>query len=122
MKLNVLQNHIKTILVDEMEQGLKPKERTHATVLGVCSQIGRVKDGKLYFEVMSETYGIAQCNENINVLVDLLCRSGCLSEAEEVLCSISSPVGIIGLTSFLAACRTYGNVELGTKFFSMSPQ
>ncbi|OVA17582.1 Pentatricopeptide repeat [Macleaya cordata] len=80
-------------------------------VLSACSHSGLVDLGCMYFESMSEKYGIEPKMEHYGCLVDLLGRAGRFDEAMEIVESIEADIVLLGTLAF--ACRIHGNVELG---------
>lgn len=96
-----------------IKEGLEPDHVTFTHLLNACSHSGFVKEGKYYFKIMSEVYGIVPRLDHYSCMVDLLGRSGLLNDAYELI--IHMPMepnsGVWG--ALLGACRVYGNIELG---------
>ncbi|KAK4751324.1 hypothetical protein SAY87_004806 [Trapa incisa] len=102
-------------LYNEMKvKGIRPDGATFTSILTACSHSGLVQEGLCVFKSMYEEHGLHPQEEHYSCLVDLLCRSGKLAEACEVLRSIplldesSSAKG-----SLLAACRVYADQKRG---------
>lgn len=103
---------------DMVSNRTQPTETTFVAVLTACTHARLVKEGLKLFEQMSADYGIEPQLEHYACLVDLMARAGMLKEAERF---IEEKMG--GLSkgdanvwgSLLAACRTYGNVEVGNR-------
>ena len=77
-----------------------------------------VEEGREFFGSMSKVYQIEPKLEHYSCLIDLLGRAGLLAEVEKLIDDIPSGdneiiVPLYG--SFLSACRTYGNVEMGER-------
>ena len=96
-----------------IKEGLEPDHVTFTHLLNACSHSGFVKEGKYYFKIMSEVYGIEPRLDHYSCTVDLLGRSGLLNDAYELI--IHMPMepnsGVWG--ALIGACRVYGNFELG---------
>ncbi|OWM85426.1 hypothetical protein CDL15_Pgr019050 [Punica granatum] len=96
-----------------MTEGVKPNEVTFVAVLSACSHSGLLKEGKEYFKLMKEVYGIKPGVEHFTCMVDLYGRRGRLDEIKQFICQN----GISNVTSvwksFLSSCRFHRNVELG---------
>lgn len=100
-------------LKDMQSQGLKPNGGTLTSILVACGHGGQIRVGTRYFYSMQKDYGITPNNEHFNSMADLLCRTGCLKEAEFLLQTMPLCIDNSGWTSLLAACRMYGNTKLG---------
>ena len=73
-------------LFKEMKMaGLRPDGETVSAVLEACASAGAVEEGLMLFEEMEHEYGIAPGVEHYLELVDVLGKSGHLSEAEEFI-------------------------------------
>lgn len=103
----------------------KPNEITFASVLSACSHSGLIEEGFEIYECMKTEYGIDQRMEHFACMVDLLCRSGRLEEAEafiEKMPVIPAP-DVWG--ALLGACALFKNVEIAeraaTKLSTLEP-
>ncbi|KAL0557559.1 hypothetical protein IC582_006105 [Cucumis melo] len=96
-----------------VNEGLEPDHVTFTHLLSACSHSGLVNEGKSYFNVMSEVYGIEPRVDHYSCMVDLLGRCGLLNDAYEVIRNMPMEpnAGVWG--ALLGACRVHGNVELG---------
>ncbi|KAL5780789.1 hypothetical protein ACOSQ2_011526 [Xanthoceras sorbifolium] len=105
--------------------GLVPDHVTFTHLLSACGHSGLVNEGKNYFNVMSEIYGVAPRLDHYSCMVDLLGRSGHLNDAYEMIkqMPMEPNSGVWG--ALLGACRVYGNTELGTevaeRLFALEP-
>lgn len=73
-------------IFDEMiKKGIKPDYISFIGVLFACSHTGLVDEGRTYFTLMTEDYGIKAGIEHSNCMVDLLGRAGLLEEAESLI-------------------------------------
>ncbi|KAJ0981660.1 hypothetical protein J5N97_009915 [Dioscorea zingiberensis] len=93
--------------------GVVPDSIAFIGVLSACSHAGLIEEGKHYFHLMTEVYGISPTSEHCGCMVDLFARQGLLREAKDFIDGIyisSNGVAIWG--ALLGACSIYGNVEL----------
>ncbi|XP_030531751.1 pentatricopeptide repeat-containing protein At1g08070, chloroplastic-like [Rhodamnia argentea] len=94
-------------------ENLKPDGVTFLGILCACCHEGLVDEGKRYFRIMKEEFGLCPGLEHYGCMVDLLGQAGLFSET---LCIIQKmdlkPDPIIWRT-LLGACRTHRNVPLG---------
>ncbi|KAJ6793713.1 pentatricopeptide repeat-containing protein-like [Iris pallida] len=97
------------------EAGIEPDGVTLVGVLSACSHIGLVKEGWDYFKSMTEEYGLEKSLSHYACVVDLLGRSGQVSEAEKLIAD--APFGSKALLwrTLLGACSLHGNVEDGNR-------
>ncbi|RVX08761.1 putative pentatricopeptide repeat-containing protein, mitochondrial [Vitis vinifera] len=73
-------------LFDQMvKTGVRPNHVTFTCVLSACSHSGLLKEGKRYFQLMTEEFVIARKLSNYACMVDLLGRAGQLSEAVDLI-------------------------------------
>ncbi|GKC38633.1 pentatricopeptide repeat-containing protein, partial [Tanacetum coccineum] len=82
-------------------------------VISACSHSGFVEPGRWYFSNLLPRYGIKPRIRHYGCMIDLLGRSGCISEAQELLKQMPFEPNAAIWGSLLAASRLYGNVELG---------
>ncbi|XP_065875237.1 pentatricopeptide repeat-containing protein At1g03540 [Euphorbia lathyris] len=86
-----------------------PDYITFVGVLFACSHAGLVDEGRKYFLLMTEEYGIEPGIEHYNCIVDLLGRAGLLEEAENLIesahCRDKSSIWAV----LLGACATDTN-------------
>ncbi|KAF2616389.1 hypothetical protein F2Q68_00041175 [Brassica cretica] len=68
-----------------MEAGVKPNEVTYVAILSACSHVGLVAEGWRHFKSMYEDHKIKPKMEHYACMVDLLCRSGLLTDAFEFI-------------------------------------
>eukprot|EP00250_Pteridium_aquilinum_P020309 c24780_g1_i4 orf=665-3196(+) len=105
-------------LFDRMkEEGVQPDQITYLSVLTACSHAGLVDKGRFYFDALGEECGIAATIKHYNCMVDLLGRAGELKEALTMLQNMPSPPDLVAWGTLLAACRRWGNVEIGRQAF-----
>ncbi|XP_076928145.1 pentatricopeptide repeat-containing protein At4g39952, mitochondrial-like [Bidens hawaiensis] len=102
----------------EMESSnVKPNELSFLAVLSACNHSGLVEEGKYLYGRMVDYYCLKPSLKHYTCMVDLLGRSGYLSEAENLV--LSMPVGMVpdgGLWgALLSACKTHNNPEMGIR-------
>ncbi|GAB2271662.1 hypothetical protein Dimus_006492 [Dionaea muscipula] len=96
--------------------GVVPDSVTFVGLLFACSHAGLVQVGKSYFQAMFKVYGIKPGLEHFSCMIDLLARSGEMSDAEELLNLMPMNPGSNIWKSILAGCRVHhGNVCLAEK-------
>ncbi|XP_058106120.1 pentatricopeptide repeat-containing protein At3g22690-like [Magnolia sinica] len=105
--------HALNLFNQMMQEGVQPDGITFIGVLSACSHGGFVDEGRHYFNLMTQVYGISPKTEHYSCMVDLFGRCGLLSEVEDFMKNIptnSNGEAIWG--ALLGACRIHGNVEL----------
>ncbi|KAL6861763.1 hypothetical protein ACP4OV_017463 [Aristida adscensionis] len=96
-----------------LEERIHPNEVSFLCVLGACSHAGLVEDGRRYFFLMKERYGIEPNARHYSCIVDVLGRAGLLDEAFAIVSSMRCQPSAIVWRTLLGACRNHGNVVLG---------
>ncbi|KAJ4881279.1 Pentatricopeptide repeat-containing protein [Raphanus sativus] len=103
----------------EMENGgVRLDDITFVSVLTACNHGGFVGEGRGVFYSMSNVHKIRPKSEHYSCMIDLLCRAGCLEEAEELIDKMrdgSDKTLVPVYCSLLSAARNYGNVELAER-------
>jgi pentatricopeptide repeat protein len=102
-------------------EAIEPDAISFAVVLGACGRKGLLDESKMYFDAMSESYGIAPAIEHHTCLVDLLSRVGRLQEALLLVRKLP-PLAARGEDSgiwhaLLSVCARLGSSELGRLAF-----
>ncbi|WCJ28701.1 Pentatricopeptide repeat (PPR) superfamily protein [Euphorbia peplus] len=95
------------------EEGFRPNEVTFLGVLTACSHGGLVAEAVSCFEKMVQVYGFSPKIEHYGCIIDLLGRAGLLEEAYDLIKRMPITSDATAWRALLAACRIYGNVELG---------
>ncbi|KAL5747441.1 hypothetical protein ACOSP7_024444 [Xanthoceras sorbifolium] len=95
------------------KEGNRPDSVTFAGVLSACSHNGLVEEGYFHFNSMVKDYGIEPNNRHYACMVDLLGRSGRLTEAEKFIKSMPIEPDALVWGTLLAACKVHGDIELG---------
>ncbi|CAN6899828.1 unnamed protein product [Brassica oleracea] len=98
----------------EMENvGVRLDDITFVAVLTACNHGGFVAEGRRVFYSM-----IQPKTEHYSCMIDLLCRAGCLDEAEELIDNMrneSDETLVPVYCSLLSAARNYGNLEVAER-------
>ncbi|KAJ3678304.1 hypothetical protein LUZ60_002107 [Juncus effusus] len=103
-------------LFDEMSLNrIKPNEVTFVGLIYACSHAGLVQKGRELFDSMIRDYGIKPKLQHYTCLLDLLTRSGHLSEALDIIttmpCLPDEPTWCV----LLSACNKYKDLEIGIR-------
>lgn len=98
-------------LFSEMQRVLLPNGVTLVAVLTACSHSGLVDEGLNIFNNMKNNFDIEPGVEHYGCLVDLLCRSGRLVEAKDVIEKMPMKPSRNIWGAMLSACRAHGDME-----------
>ncbi|XP_052182449.1 pentatricopeptide repeat-containing protein At1g11290, chloroplastic [Diospyros lotus] len=114
-------------LFNEMRQGpIKPNDITFLCIISACSHSGLVEEGRSYFRIMKETYGLDPSMDHYGAMVDLLGRSGHLNEAWDFIQDMPVEPAINVYGAMLGACKIHKNVDYGEKaagkLFELDPE
>ncbi|CAO2205399.1 unnamed protein product [Urochloa humidicola] len=90
-----------------------PDEVTFIGVLTACTHAGLVDKGREFFLSMIHSYKIAPNVVHYGCLIDLLGRSGKITEALETIDQMPMTPNSAILGTLLAACRVHGNLDIG---------
>jgi pentatricopeptide repeat protein len=96
-----------------VKEGFCPTNVTFVGVLNACSRSGLVDEGRWYFRLMSETYGIEPEMEHYRCMVDLLGRAGLVQEAINLIEGMRITPDPVLWGTILSACKRHGLVDLG---------
>ncbi|XP_056175088.1 pentatricopeptide repeat-containing protein At3g62890-like [Syzygium oleosum] len=94
-------------------ENLKPDGVTFLGILCACCHEGLVDEGKRYFRIMKEEFGLRPGLEHYGCMVDLLGQTGLFSEALHLIQNMDLKPDPIIWRTLLGACRTHRNVPLG---------
>lgn len=95
------------------EEKLLPNSITFVGVLTACNHRGLVDEGRRYFDTMVNEYKIEPVLQHYGCLIDLLARNGLISEALDVLSSMTmKPDKVIWRSLLDACCKRSINIEL----------
>lgn len=104
---------------------VKPDRITYVGVLSACAHAGFVDQGKRYYQQMQDMHGIVPEMSHYACMIDLLARSGLLSEAQEFIQQMPVEPDAIAWGSLLSACRMHKNADLAElaaeKLLSVDP-
>ncbi|WOL09674.1 hypothetical protein Cni_G18427 [Canna indica] len=101
-------------LFEQMQNsGIKPDSIAFVSVISACSHAGLMNDGKYYFNYMTECYHLVPRIEHYACMVDLLGRSGNISEAYDFIMKMPIKPNETIWGALLGACRVYSNMEIG---------
>lgn len=113
-------------LFSNMQPETKPNDVTFISVLTACSHSGFVDEGLKIFHNMKKVYSIEPGVEHYGCLVDLLCRSGRLLDAIDVIENMPMEPSQSVWGAVLSACRTQGNMKLAeralTELLKLEPE
>ncbi|KAK3419529.1 hypothetical protein EUGRSUZ_G00084, partial [Eucalyptus grandis] len=101
-----------------LSEGLQPASVTFVGVLNACSRSGLVREGRQYYKLMTEKYGIEPEMEHYGCMVDLLARAGHIYEAIDLIENMNVSADPVLWATLLGACKVHGLVELGEKIGS----
>ncbi|KAL2468172.1 Pentatricopeptide repeat-containing protein [Forsythia ovata] len=108
-------NYAITLFHRMEEEGFRPNKVTFLAVLSSCSHGGLVTEGVISFRKMVEIYGLMPEVEHYGCIIDLLGRAGLLEDAYELIKRLPNEGDATAWRALLAACRVYGNVDLGER-------
>nr|GEV73203.1 pentatricopeptide repeat-containing protein At4g21065-like [Tanacetum cinerariifolium] len=95
-----------------VQEGLKPNHVTFANLLSACSHSGLTDEGRSYFNIMKQEYGIEPDMEQYACMVDLIARSGNLSGTLEFIENMPFEPNAAIWGSLLGASRIHLNIEM----------
>jgi len=94
-------------------RNITPDEVTFTSILTACSHSGLVEEGLQIFGIMMKECAIVPNEVHYSCIVDLLSRAGRLTEAYNLVKSMSSTHSSAAMSALLSACRLYGDTEIG---------
>ncbi|CAA6667806.1 unnamed protein product [Spirodela intermedia] len=98
---------------DQMiKSGVAPNEVTFIVLLGACSHSGLVREGRFFFNAMTEVYGLSPRIEHYGCMVDLLCRAELLEEAFDLIKAMPMEADALIWCSILGVCRAPGGNQI----------
>ncbi|KAI5059667.1 hypothetical protein GOP47_0025986, partial [Adiantum capillus-veneris] len=89
------------------QEGIFPDAITFVNVLNACSHSGLLDEGQMYFDDMTEKYGIAPNKEHYTCMVDLFGRARLFEKAMGVIMMMSSSDHLPAWFALLGACRDW---------------
>ncbi|ONH99244.1 hypothetical protein PRUPE_6G020300 [Prunus persica] len=94
------------------EGGVQANEVTLTCVLSACSHSGYVEKGLKIFRSMKGSHGVEASKEHYACVVDLLCRSGKMVEAYELVREMPVEVTESIVGAFFNGCKVHGRRDL----------
>lgn len=94
------------------EAGVRPNYVTFIGVLSACVHGGAVREGRFYFDMMKNVYGIAPQLQHYGCMVDLLGRAGLLEDARRMVEQMPMKPNSVVWGCLMGACEKYGNVDM----------
>ncbi|KAK1436613.1 hypothetical protein QVD17_02395 [Tagetes erecta] len=109
-----------------VHEGITPNHVTFTNLLSACSHSGLITQGKDLFKLMKQKYAMEPDMEQYACMVDLMARSGQLSETLEFIENMPFQPNAAIWGSLLGACRIHLNLEMAeiaAKFlFELEPE
>ncbi|KAK4373226.1 hypothetical protein RND71_008610 [Anisodus tanguticus] len=108
-----------------LKEKVQPNSATLNCMLSVCSQVRKLEKAWQVFSFLINDFGLTPTLKQLNIMVDLLARSGRLDEARELLELIPEPSASV-FASLLAAsehfsCAAMGE-EMAKKLSELEPE
>lgn len=103
------------IFEDMQLENVKPNHATFIAVLRACGHMGLVEQGMHYFHSMLHDYGLDPQLEHYSCLVDIMGRSGQVSNALELIEGMPFEADAVIWRTLLSICKIHGNVEVAEK-------
>ncbi|KAM7277460.1 hypothetical protein ACFE04_019326 [Oxalis oulophora] len=91
---------------------VEPNAITFVGILSACAHTGLWQEGLNYFESMRKQYHIEPEIEHYGCLVDILGRTGRVSQAMDVITDMPLKADAKIWGSLLSSCRSYPNLEI----------
>ncbi|XP_020582073.1 LOW QUALITY PROTEIN: putative pentatricopeptide repeat-containing protein At1g56570 [Phalaenopsis equestris] len=106
--------------------GIQPDSILFMGVISACSHAGLVEEGLNFFNLMERMYGVHPDKEVYGCVIDLLGRSGRLTEASELIAKMPFEPDESLWGALLGACKMHSNVNLGSivarKILNLKPK
>ncbi|EFJ34238.1 hypothetical protein SELMODRAFT_71785, partial [Selaginella moellendorffii] len=96
-------------------KNVTPDQIAFTSILAACSHAGFVEQCCALFESMVVDHGVEATREHYSCVVDMLCRSGRLGDAEGLIEAMPVAADEISWGSLLAACRIDRDVQRGSR-------
>uniref|UniRef100_A0ACD5XE95 Uncharacterized protein n=1 Tax=Avena sativa TaxID=4498 RepID=A0ACD5XE95_AVESA len=107
------------LFLDMKNRACEPDAVTFICLISACSHSGLVTEGKRWFHMMEQRYGITPRMEHYIGMVDLLARGGFLDEAYQFIQSMPLKADVRVWGALLGACRVHKNIDLGKQVARM---
>ncbi|CAN4082420.1 unnamed protein product [Withania somnifera] len=99
----------------EQTKTIAPNELLMLAILFACSHSGLVDKGLHYFNSMEKVYNIMPNGRHYTCVVDMLSRSGRLSEAEKFILDMPCEPEVQAWAALLSGCKTYRNERMAER-------
>ncbi|XP_019158765.1 PREDICTED: pentatricopeptide repeat-containing protein At4g02750-like [Ipomoea nil] len=96
-----------------LQDGFEPDHITFMGLLAACAHSGMVDKGWEYFNSMQKTFHVIPKPEHYACMVDLLARSGLLSEAFEFVKRLPAHFPTYARETLVSSCRVHDSFKLG---------
>lgn len=96
-------------------ENVKPNHATFVSVLRACAHIGNAEKGLHYFHSMQRDYNLAPKLEHYSCMVDIVGRSGQISEALRLIQEMPFEADAVIWRTMLSICKLHGDVEVAEK-------
>ncbi|PIN04821.1 hypothetical protein CDL12_22643 [Handroanthus impetiginosus] len=105
--------------------GFRPDEITFTGLLNSCSHSGMLQKGRHFFDCLRRSTTIQVKLEHYACMIDILCRSGKLDEAEDLVNKMPTEPNLSIWLALLSGCRAHSNIELAERaaknIFNLDP-
>ena len=105
-----------------INEGKIPDLATFTILLNLCSHSGLLDKGEIYFECISEVYGIMPTLEHHACMIDLFGRAGHLDKVISIIKQMPYIANMSIWHSVLGACQKWGNVKVARLAFEHALQ
>ncbi|KAL8507242.1 hypothetical protein ACS0TY_017964 [Phlomoides rotata] len=95
--------------------GVAPDEITFIGLLNSCSHSGMLEKGRRLFESLGKYSSVEIKVEHYACMVDMLCRSGKLNEAEDLVKNMRMEPNVSIMLALLSGCREQLNVQVAER-------
>lgn len=106
--------------------GVKPDEITFTGLLSSCSHSGLLQKGRQLFECLRRQAVVEVKLEHYACFVDILCKSGELAEAEDLVNKMPMKANVSIWLALLSGCRAESETEtaerVAERIFGLDPQ
>ncbi|TYH11157.1 hypothetical protein ES288_A07G235600v1 [Gossypium darwinii] len=102
-----------SLFLQMTKMSLKPDRATFASLLSALSHSGMVNEGRYWFNLMVNEYGIQPTEKHYACMVDLLARAGLVEEAYKLIGSMNNKPGVAVWVALLSGCRNHGKLSMG---------
>uniref|UniRef100_A0ACD5W506 Uncharacterized protein n=1 Tax=Avena sativa TaxID=4498 RepID=A0ACD5W506_AVESA len=96
-------------------RGLGPNEMIFTAVLSACGRAGLVEQGRVFFQLMVEKYGLEPSIHHYACMVDIFAKAGQLEDAYDVIKTMKVEPNLVIWTSLLAACKRFKNFDIAVE-------